>query len=126
MSSETAPQVERLFRRAPSAVPVLIEIAHAWQPETRRAIHGTLSNISQSGAGVTMAWAVPPSTRVTVLIPAGSNLRLPAEIVWTSVAPGADPGEGTYGLRWMTHLPAHEVTRIAGSDAGPRDRVSTD
>ena len=120
MSSETTPQTERGFQRIPAAMPVLVEIAHAWGPSMRRAIPGTLRNISQGGAGVTMAWAVPPSTRVVVLVPTGSRLRLPAEIVWNSAEPGGDPGSAIYGLRWMAHLPEENLDLMASVEADPQ------
>ncbi|HTX53203.1 MAG TPA: hypothetical protein VMD08_07325 [Candidatus Baltobacteraceae bacterium] len=50
MSSETTPQTERGLQRIPAAIPVLVEIAHAWGPSTRHAIPDTLRNISQGAA----------------------------------------------------------------------------
>jgi hypothetical protein len=105
VSAETVPQTARGFPRASAAIPVRVEIAHTWERTTRRSIPGTLVNVSQGGGGVSMAWAVPPSTRVIVLVPTGSKLRLLAEIVWTSATPGGDPGSAMYGLRWVEHLP---------------------
>ena len=45
-----------------------------------------------------MSWVVPPRTRLAVLVPvAVPSLRIPAEVVWTSHAPGRGGGTAVYG-----------------------------
>jgi hypothetical protein len=52
-----------------------------------------------------MSWVVPPRTRFAILVPAAqADLRLLAEVVWTSLTPGRDPESAVYGLRWIEFL----------------------
>jgi hypothetical protein len=52
-----------------------------------------------------MSWVVPPRTRFAILVPAArGDLRLLAEVVWTSLTPGRDPESAVYGLRWIEFL----------------------
>jgi hypothetical protein len=103
-------------------IPVQVEIAHAWEGSTRTSRFGSLFNVSRGGAGLAMAWVVPPRTRFSILVPAvGADVRLLAEVVWTSLAPGRDAESATYGLRWIEYLSGRTLQAMLPPD-GPRDR----
>ena len=43
--------------------------------------------------------------RFAILVAAArADLRLLAEVVWTSLTPGRDPESAVYGLRWIEYL----------------------
>jgi len=69
-----------------------------------------------------MSWVVPPRTRFSILVPAaGADLRLLAEVVWTSLTPGRDPESAVYGLRWIEYLSGRTLEAMLPPE-GPRDR----
>jgi len=103
-SAQSAP-VPRDYPRFASRIPVQIQVMHRWEGSTRASVGATLFNVSRGGAGVSLPYVLPPRTRLAVLVPvAEPSVRIPAEIVWTSAAPGHGGGTAMYGLRWMTYL----------------------
>ncbi len=105
MTAQTQVQVPRDYPRLPVTIPVQVQITHAWEGSTRTSRFGTLFNVSRGGAGLAMSWVVPPRTRFAILVPAAwTDLRLLAEVVWTSLTPGRDPDSAVYGLRWIEYL----------------------
>ena len=105
MTTQERAPTPRDHPRIPVSIPVQVEIAHAWEGSTRTSRFGSLFNVSRGGAGLSMSWVVPPKTRFAVLVPAaGTDLRLLAEVVWTSLTPGRDPDAAVYGLRWVEYL----------------------
>ena len=123
MKEEAAP-IPRTHPRFPSKAPVQIQVSHAWEGASRLSIPGTLVNVSRGGAGVAIPWVFPPRTLLTLLFPEEPELRLPAEIVWTSMAPESSPASAIYGVRWMTHIPRHWLATMVpghGVSGGPEE-----
>jgi len=121
---EEAATIPRLHPRFPFEAPVQIQVAHAWEGASRLSIPGTLLNVSRGGAGVAIPWVLPPRTLLILLFPEAPELRLPAEIVWTSRAPESSPASSTYGVRWMTHIPRHWLATMVpghGVSGGPEE-----
>jgi hypothetical protein len=122
MTAQQPAPIPRDHPRFLVRIPVQVEIAHAWEGSTRTSRFGSLFNVSRGGAGLSMSWVVPPRTRFSILVPAvGADVRLLAEVVWTSLAPGRDPESATYGLRWIEYLSGRTLQAMLPSD-GPRDR----
>jgi hypothetical protein len=129
MRPESSVRVSREHPRHSSRIPVDVEIAHAWEAGSQRAVSGTLYNVSRGGAAVAVAWAFPPRTRLRILVPVTTRLRLLAEVVWTSLVPGRDPRTAIYGVRWIDHLSREHLEAMApdrkgsgpgGETQGPR------
>jgi hypothetical protein len=121
---EAAVPTPRSYPRYPSTASVQIQVAHAWEGGSRLSIPGTLLNVSRGGAGVAISWVLPPRTLLTLLFPEAPELRLPAEIVWTSMAPESSPASAIYGVRWMTHIPRHWLATMVpghGVSGGPEE-----
>jgi len=105
MTSVQSAPIPRDYPRFASRIPVRVQVVHAWEGSTRTAVSATLFNVSRGGAGVSLPYVLPPRTRVAVLVPvAAPSLRIPAEVVWTSRAPGQGGGTVVYGVRWMSYL----------------------
>ncbi len=105
MTTQERVPVPREYPRLPVSIPVQVQITHAWEGSTRTSRFGSLFNVSRGGAGLAMAWVVPPRTRFAILVPTPrEDLRLLAEVVWTSLTPGRDPESAVYGLRWIEYL----------------------
>jgi hypothetical protein len=97
----------REHRRFPAFIPAQFEIVHAWQGESAAPLTGALYNVSRGGAGARLPRVLPPRTRLRVAIPsAPPGLRLSAEIVWTSSAPGSGKDMAVYGIRWLEGVSA--------------------
>jgi hypothetical protein len=95
----------REYRRFPAYIPAQFEIVHAWEGEAAAPLAGELYNVSRGGAGARIPRVLPPRTRLRVAIPsAPPGLRLVAEVVWTSSAPGPPRGPAVYGIRWLERL----------------------
>lgn len=106
---EHAP-AQRDYPRVAVQIPVQVRIIHAWEQSTRTATLGSLFNVSRGGAGLTMAWVVPPRTRLSILVPmVDAGFHLLAEVVWTSLTPGRDPARALYGVRWVEYLSRHRL-----------------
>jgi hypothetical protein len=72
-----------------------------------------------------MSWVVPPRTRFSILVPAaGADLRLLAEVVWTSLAPGGNPESAVYGLRWIEYLSGRSLEAMLPPE-GPQGREAS-
>src|SRR5512139_3921448 len=105
MTTQERVQVPRDHPRLPVSIPVQVQITHAWEGSTRTSRFGSLFNVSRGGAGLAMSWVVPPRRRFAILVPAArADLRLLAEVVWTSLTPGRDAESAVYGLRWIEFL----------------------
>jgi len=105
MTTQERARIPRDHPRLPVSIPVQVRITHAWEGSTRTSRFGSLFNVSRGGAGLAMSWVVPPRTRFAILVPAArADLRLLAEVVWTSLTPGRDPESAVYGLRWIEFL----------------------
>ena len=105
MTTQERAPIPRGHPRLPVSIPVQVQITHAWEGSTRTSRFGSLFNVSRGGAGLAMSWVVPPRTRFAILVPAArADLRLLAEVVWTSLTPGRDPESAVYGLRWIEFL----------------------
>lgn len=95
----------REFSRLPTMIPVHVEIAQAWQGTDGGSLPGGLINVSCGGAGMRLRRVLPPRTKLAISVPTDSgSLRLPAEVVWTSMTPGRGSSLGVYGIRWMERL----------------------
>jgi hypothetical protein len=105
MTTQEHVPVQRDYPRLPVSIPVQVQITHAWEGSTRTSRFGKHFNVSRGGAGLAMSWVVTPRTRFAILVPAArADLRLLAEVVWTSLTPGRDPESAVYGLRWIEYL----------------------
>jgi hypothetical protein len=105
MASAQSVPIPRDYPRFASQIPVQVQVVHAWEGETRASLGATLFNVSRGGAGVSLPYVLPPRTRLAILVPVGApSLRIPAEVVWTSQAPGQGGGAAVYGIRWMIYL----------------------
>lgn len=92
----------REYRRFPAHIPAQFEIVHVWQGGSAAPLMGELYNVSRGGAGARLPRVLPPRTRLRVAIPSASpGLRLAAEVVWTSSAPGSGKSLAVYGIRWL-------------------------
>jgi len=110
MTTQERAPIPRDHPRLPVSIPVQVQITHAWEGSTRTSRFGSLFNVSRGGAGLSMSWVVPPRTRFAILVPAArADLRLLAEVVWTSLTPGRDPESAVYGLRWIEYLPGKSL-----------------
>lgn len=110
MTTQERAPIPRDHPRLPVRIPVQVRITHAWEGSTRTSRFGSLFNVSRGGAGLAMSWVVPPRTRFAILVPAArADLRLLAEVVWTSLTPGRDPESAVYGLRWIEFLSGHSL-----------------
>ena len=122
MTTQERVPVPRDYPRLPVSIPVQVRITHAWEGSTRTSRFGSLFNVSRGGAGLAMSWVVPPRTRFTILVPAArADLRLLAEVVWTSLTPGRDPESAVYGLRWIEYLSGQSLEAMLPLE-GPRAR----
>jgi len=120
MEMEQPVSTPRDYPRTSVRIPVLVEIMHAWERSTRRSTDAILSNVSRGGAGLSMAWTVPPRTRLAILVPAmGGDLRLLADVVWTSHTPGPDPESAAYGVRWVEYLSRHKLEAMLPAEGAP-------
>jgi hypothetical protein len=120
-------QVPREHLRVSTQIPVVIEVAHAWESQAGRAVPGTLFNMSREGAGIRAAWVVPPRTLLRVSVPAAPTpLRLTAEVVWTSATPGAERDGPVYGVRWTEFLSRRSFeTMVPAEFPGPGQAEDT-
>jgi hypothetical protein len=120
-------QVPREHPRVRTQIPVVIEVAHAWESQAGRAVPGTLFNVSRGGGGIRAAWVVPPRTLLTISVPAApSPLRLTAEVVWTSATPGAERDGPVYGIRWTEFLSRRSFETMAPAECpGPEQAEDT-
>jgi hypothetical protein len=126
MTTQERVPVPRDHPRLPVSIPVQVQIAHAWEGSTRTSRFGSLFNVSRGGAGLAMAWVVPPRTRFTVLVPARrADLRLLAEVVWTSLTPGREPESAVYGLRWVEYLSGQNLEAMLPLQARPEQELPT-
>lgn len=97
----------REFSRIPVIIPVGVEIPPASKGEVLASVPGLLLDISCSGGKVRIRWDLPRGMRLFIFLPAGTpGLRLPAEIVWGSPAPGLGKEPAMYGVRWIDPLSA--------------------
>lgn len=118
-TQERAP-IPRDHPRLPVKIPVQVQITHAWEGSTRTSRFCSLFNVSRGGAGLAMSWVVPPRTRFSILVPAaGTDLRLLAEVVWTSLTPGRDPESAVYGLRWIEYLSGRSLEAMLSQENRP-------
>ena len=125
MTTQERAPIPRDHPRLPVSIPVQVQITHAWEGSTRTSRFGCLFNVSRGGAGLSMAWVVPPRTRFTILVPAArADLRLLAEVVWTSLTPGRDPESAVYGLRWIEYLSGKSLEAML-SPEGQQKRETT-
>ena len=105
MTPAQAAPIPRDHPRFASRIPVQVQVVHACEGSTRAAVDATLFNVSQGGAGVSLPFVLAPRTRLVLLVPvAAPSLRIPAEVVWASYAPGYGGGTTIYGVRWMIYL----------------------
>jgi hypothetical protein len=86
------PNEPRESPRFRTRIPVVLEVAHAWESRQDRRMSGTLFNLS-----------------------------LGAEVVWTSAHPGGATGSVVYGIRWTEFLSRRSFESIfpdavSGSD----------
>jgi hypothetical protein len=103
-SAQLAP-IPRDYPRFVSQISVQVQVVHAWEGSTRASLSATLFNVSRGGAAVSLPYVLPPRTRLAILVPVSApSLRIPAEVVWTSHAPGHGGGPAVYGVRWMIYL----------------------
>lgn len=122
MTTQEREQIPRTHPRLPVSIPVQVQITHAWEGSTRTSRFGSLFNVSRGGAGLAMSWVVPPRTRFAIMVPAArADLRLLAEVVWTSLTPGRDPESAVYGLRWIEYLSGQSLEAML-PPAGRQDR----
>jgi len=125
MTTQERAPIPRDHPRLPVSIPVQVQITHAWEGSTRTSRFGSLFNVSRGGAGLSMAWVVPPRTRFTILVPAArADLRLLAEVVWTSLTPGRDPESAVYGLRWIEYLSGKSLEAMLPLE-GQQERETT-
>lgn len=116
------PNEPRECPRFRTHIPVVLEVAHAWESRQDRRVSGTLFNLSRGGCGVHAKWIVPPRTLLRVSVPAApASIRLGAEVVWTSAHPGGATGSVVYGIRWTEFLSRRSFESIlpdavSGSD----------
>ncbi len=104
IASDSMP-TSREYLRTPVTLPVEVRITHAWEGGAQASLQGVLRDVSRGGAGLSMPWVVPPRTRLAVDVPTGgSGIRLVAEVVWTSLAPGRESSLPAYGVRWVEFL----------------------
>jgi hypothetical protein len=105
MASVQLAPIPRDYPRFPSRIPVQVQVVHAWEGSAHASVSAILFNVSQGGAGVSFPFVLPPRTRLAVLVPvAAPSLQIPAEVVWTSHAPGYGGGTAVYGVRWMAYV----------------------
>jgi hypothetical protein len=117
----------RAYPRYPSTTAVRVQVAHVWEGASRRDLSGILRDVSRGGAGVLLPLVLPPRTVLTVDFPEIPGVRLPAEIVWTSKAPGSVPAFSVAGLRWMAHVPRYLFSTMipgCGVPDSPEDPAS--
>jgi hypothetical protein len=120
MTTQEHVPIPRDHPRLPVKIPVRVQITHAWEGSTRTSRFGSLFNVSRGGAGLSMSWVVPPRTRFSILVPAaGADLRLLAEVVWTSLTPGREPESAVYGLRWLEYLSGRNLAAMLSQDDRP-------
>ena len=125
MTTQERAPIPRDHPRLPVSIPVEVQITHAWEGSTRTSRFGSLFNVSRGGAGLAMAWVVPPRTRFAILVPAArADLRLLAEVVWTSLTPGRDPESAVYGLRWIEFLSGKSLEAMLPLE-GQQERETT-
>lgn len=125
MTTQERAPIPRDHPRLPVSIPVQVQITHAWEGSTRTSRFGSLFNVSRGGAGLSMSWVVPPRTRFTILVPAArADLRLLAEVVWTSLTPGRDPESAVYGLRWIEYLSGKSLEAML-PPKGQQERETT-
>ena len=125
MTTQERAPIPRDHPRVPVSIPVQVQITHAWEGSTRTPRFGSLFNVSRGGAGLAMSWVVPPRTRFAILVPAArADLRLLAEVVWTSLTPGGDPESAVYGLRWIEYLSGKSLEAMLPLD-GQQERGTT-
>ena len=125
MTTQERAPIPRDHPRLPVTIPVQVQITHAWEGSTRTSRFGSLFNVSRGGAGLAMSWVVPPRTRFAILVPAArADLRLLAEVVWTSLTPGGDPESAVYGLRWIEYLSGKSLEAMLPLD-GQQERETT-
>ncbi len=113
----------REHRRFRACIPAQFEIVHAWEGEAAAPLAGELYNVSLGGAGARLPRVLPPRTRLRVAIPsAPPGLRLVAEVVWTSSAPGSGRALAVYGVRWLSQMSQACLASILPvvPPAGPR------
>ena len=117
MTTQERTPIPRDHPRLPVRIPVRVQITHAWEGSTRTSRFGSLFNVSRGGAGLSMAWVVPPRTRFSILVPAaGADLRILAEVVWTSLSPGRVPESAVYGLRWIEYLSGRSLEAMLAAE----------
>jgi hypothetical protein len=115
MRVEPDASTRRGYPRQRVRIPVHVQVTHTWQGTTGRPIRGLLSNVSQGGGGLSLEWIVPPRTRLSIQVPsAESDVRLLAEVVWTSVTPGRDAETAAYGVRWIEYLSRPALEALTG------------
>jgi len=121
MRAQESVPVPRDHPRVSVRIPVQVQITHAWEGGSHAPTTGSLFNVSRGGAGLFMSRVVPPRTRLSIVLPTlVSDLQLLAEVVWTSHAPGRDPGSATYGVRWVEFLSRQGLEAMLPSGEPPR------
>ena len=115
----------REYPRLPVTIPVDVKIAQAWQGTIGPGITGGLLNVSRGGARVRLRCVLPPRTRLLVSVPAATGIRqIPAEVVWTSLAPGGRPVPGMYGVQWLERLSSDSLKSLClRTGSTPRGEV---
>lgn len=105
MTVEQQTSTPRNYPRLPIRIPVQVQVTHAWEGITSTSTSGVLFNVSRGGGGLSTDWILPPRTRLAVLVPAAvPEVRLLAEVVWTSLTPAGGAETAAYGLRWVEYL----------------------
>jgi hypothetical protein len=121
MNAQKSVPIPRDHPRVAVRIPVQVRISHAWEGGSHAPTAGSLFNVSRGGAGLSMSRVVPPRTRLSIVLPTlVSDLRLLAEVVWTSHTPGRDPGFATYGVRWVEFLSRQGLEAMLPSTEPPR------
>jgi hypothetical protein len=120
MTPSDQPQAPRGHTRLGARIPVTVEMVHVWEGSQAGSAQGTIFNVSRGGAAVRVGWVLPPRTRLRILVPGVPvSLHLAAEVIWTSLLPGAASRGAVYGVRWMEELSRKSLEAILPPGATP-------